>query len=298
MRLSSFTLTAAAIAANLGLVHAGAFQNTGPLLVSVKRGPGVKYVGNAMFDGPMVHLNKVNDDMELFTENYCSENPEKSISLVKVYGLSNDLQIKGLFDAFDDSIVEYLIYDVIYQNPVNDELSMSSACHNVEVSMLEFDEGTISEIKTISEESDADIMLIQFPPKFAPPSESLLKEITSSVYNKLVANGVKREEIDYDTIEQELQNSFEEVDELLDEEIVSIYESEDEYSVGQKASSRDVVSGSLFDKYTFFSDGIWMAIIVVAFLIILLSIVLSWLSSMKTSYGAFEKPVDFEKKLQ
>lgn len=297
MRISGKNLFSVAIASSLGLANGASFQNTGALLVSVKPGPAVEAVGDARFDNRVQYLDAVNEDMEALTEKYCLENPEKPISYVKVYGLSNDEYIKDLFYEMNGSIVEYLTPDVVYQKSEDDALRISESCASVEFSTFEFNDETISNIKEISDSSDSELMFIQFPPTFAAPSASILEEITSNV-KKIVGNGVKREDMDYDAIEQELQESFEEVEALLDEEIVSIYENEEQIATSQKASSRAVSNGSLFDKYTFFSNGIWMAIIVMSFLVTILLIALSWLSDMKTTYAAFDKPVDFEKKLQ
>lgn len=55
-------------------------------------------------------------------------------------------------------------------------------------------------------------------------------------------------------------------------------------------------NSNLFTEYQFFTPGLWLCLIVSGFLVFVLSIALSWISSLEISYSSFDKQIDFEKK--
>lgn len=107
---------------------------------------------------------------------------------------------------------------------------------------------------------------------------------------------------DFDKVVSEVESDFEKAKSMLAQESdlpVNIL------LASQSASSPSVTSvppvsekHDLFSKYQFFSPGIWMCSIVSIFLVFVLSVALSWITSLEISYKAFEKPIDFEKKTE
>ena len=59
-----------------------------------------------------------------------------------------------------------------------------------------------------------------------------------------------------------------------------------------------VKNPNLFTNYSFFSPGIWMCLVISGFLVSILYITMSWMTSLEISYKAFDKQVDFEKKTE
>ncbi|VEU20807.1 DEKNAAC101750 [Brettanomyces naardenensis] len=158
-------------------------------------------------------------------------------------------------------------------------------------------------LKKLSLVYTSDNVIIQGLPTFQKQDTILklasqkLKELTSlgrRDYNDEVT------EEDFDKIQQELDDSFRAINELLegDDEIVHAYDEETGNGVGKDDTPYVFPEGSLFDRYTFFSSGIWMAIIVSSLLFSVVAVALSWLNSVQISYGAFEKPVNVAKKTQ
>jgi len=45
----------------------------------------------------------------------------------------------------------------------------------------------------------------------------------------------------------------------------------------------------LFSRYQYFSPGIFMGLLVVLFIVFVIGLALSWLTSLEISYAAFEK---------
>ena len=56
-----------------------------------------------------------------------------------------------------------------------------------------------------------------------------------------------------------------------------------------KHGNANAVAGSLFKKYAFFTPGIWMGYLAAFFLVSIVYVGLNALTSLKVSYGAFEK---------
>lgn len=107
---------------------------------------------------------------------------------------------------------------------------------------------------------------------------------------------------DFDKVVSEVKSDFEKAKSMLAQESdlpVNIL------LASQSVSSPSVTSvppvnekHDLFSKYQFFSPGIWMCTIVSIFLVFVLSVALSWITSLEISYKAFDKPIDFEKKTE
>lgn len=62
--------------------------------------------------------------------------------------------------------------------------------------------------------------------------------------------------------------------------------------------SHPVKNPNLFTNYGFFTPGIWMCLIISGFLVSIMYVVMSWMTSLEISYKAFDKQIDFEKKTE
>ncbi|OWB56546.1 hypothetical protein B5S28_g2452 [[Candida] boidinii] len=108
------------------------------------------------------------------------------------------------------------------------------------------------------------------------------------------------EEESYAQVEAELKSAFEEINEMIGDEVVTMYNDEVPSSQVKKADSSSTATngGSLLDNYGFFSTGIWMGTIVSLLLVFIFSVSLSWISSLNISYKSFDKPMNLQKKTQ
>lgn len=304
---------AVAAAAGLGSVSAYSFENTAPLLVSSKLAHGVqsKYIDT---------LDNINLKINEITERFCSNQGGNPLIYLRVHGL-DESQLSSIdFINDSDSSLKALSNLVVYSS--KDELSsppFGKSCissvytdmsnyefpkwsSNTNVAVIDiFNDDDINEtINVLTENINMESCIIQGIPTFQAPSNSLLKQ-TSDKIKEILDSTKKREDIDYDAVESELKESFDEINQMLDDSTVTIYDDEDEWSDFHQEGGVNKLAktdGSLFDNYAFFSTGIWMSTIVFLFLAWLLSIALGWLGDLKISYKAFDKPIDFEKKLQ
>ncbi|KAG0680333.1 hypothetical protein C6P40_000185 [Pichia californica] len=315
------------VSALIGLASAFSFENTAPLLISSS------LLGNHDYSSRIDTFDNANNKIKELTGSACAETPELSLTYIRVHGL-DESESSNLLDKYT---LTKFIHNVVYESendfeqyPINEKCSLYSVTDSkdldsdsenkwgeyfknldTKLNVIELykesslDTKYLDDINEILITLNTDFMIIQGLPDFKIPSDSILKQASLKLNNLINSkNNNKREDINYDEIEKELQESFDEINELLDDSFVEAYDDDSEIadqlqSQPSSSSKKDhLVEGSLFDKYSFFSTGIWMGTIVLLFLTWLLSIALGWLNSMKISYGAFDKPFDFEKKLQ
>lgn len=321
MKVSSYIYTAAiCLASAIGVSASSSFKNTAPMLVS----------SDLLSDGNTDYVTtfeKSNEKISTIIEGVISEG--SNVVFMKISGLDesdidsefltstnlNDLSFISNHVIYNEVKEIHILPNVstckdvffaVFHDSTPDIVSLKSAVENKNfsfyiINLIKNDE-LIDNLLQISEIFKNSKIIIQGVPDFIEPK---LKSNTFSTLKSIITQK-KRDNLDYDKIEEELIESFEEINLLLDDDqLVEAYEDEKDINLSfssasskQRKSNPNVVDGSLFDKYGFFSTGIWMGTIVFLFLTWLLSIALSWLSSMQISYGAFEKPIDFEKKLQ
>lgn len=316
MRLSSVYSKVLVAAACTSAVSAASFENTAPFVVSTDLIEGIdsKYIDT---------YNHIESTIESITENYCSQKHSKPLGYLIVNGLDETHLLEsdsfinkinnGHLKVVSDHVVfkptekfsvsklgrscDYIVYEDAY-----DMTSKTTSNPSVLIFEIANDERINETINNIAEKYNLDNYIIQGVPTFEAPSTSMLK-LTADKIKELLDAGMKREDINYDQVEKELKESFDEINQLIDDSIVSIYDDDTVKSTGFSENTNGSnkianANGSLFDNYAFFSTGIWMSTIVFLFLAWLLSVALGWLGDLKISYAAFDKPIDFEKKLQ
>ncbi|TID31056.1 hypothetical protein CANINC_000300 [Pichia inconspicua] len=309
MKLGCLSLSALALGTQLGLVSAKSFENTAPVLVSSNLAEGIesKYIDS---------ISNVNTLLDEVMEEFCAKKEGTPLIYLRLFGF-DEFQLSSIdFIETEKSNLKTLTNLVVY--PSKDSVSSiepGKSCVNtayfnsveeipsnyrsqLQVAFIDihYNDDIKENIETITANLDLENLIVQVVPTFESPSNSLLQK-TSEKIREIIDSTKKREEIDYDAVEQELKDSFEEINQLLDESPVSAWDDETTFTKNDKSTIANP-NGSLFDNYAFFSTGIWMTTIVFLFLAWLLSIALGWLSDLKISYRAFDKPIDFEKKMQ
>ncbi|ODV86018.1 hypothetical protein CANARDRAFT_28070 [[Candida] arabinofermentans NRRL YB-2248] len=283
-----------------------AFQNSAPLLISSDRLIELPYISK--FDS-------ISDKIESFTQDICNDDNKALI-----------LTIDGLFNFDDVRITQFFKFSskftkhVIYKDETNSLLSIAKNCNvqdidmNDDVKWLTSIINSNANIITIKLSNDIDELfnnlnklsvvypvdniIVQTLPSFKN-TNSLLNKATDSLtkQKQTKRHSVIDQDIDYDTLEKDLKDAFDEIEKLIQDESYTIQD-DDKSTIYKNVSAPVPIDGSLFDKYGFFSNGIWMGTLVSLFLFSVLYIALGWLSSLQVSYKAFDKPFNANKKFQ
>lgn len=144
---------------------------------------------------------------------------------------------------------------------------------------------------------DGKFVVVQGKPAFLSP-ESQLASLRDYFNRKVYGELQNREDADEEEYSAaEIEDDFRTAEALIEQESDSIVTA---LAGESKATSGSAVkkNSNLFTNYQFFTPGIWLSIIVAFFLIYVMTTAVGWVTSIQTSYGAFEKQVDYEKKTE
>lgn len=164
------------------------------------------------------------------------------------------------------------------------------------------------------------IVIVQGKPSFHKPEskmDGLKHYIEDKVYDNLKmevdldnvlhkrAKGSDEANDDDDKFSQimaEVENDFKAAESFISKEggdmMMTILDSSKTAMAEADAKPPKVKNPNLFTNYSFFTPGIWMCLVISGFLISVLYITMSWMTSLEISYKAFDKQVDFEKKTE
>ncbi|CUM49304.1 uncharacterized protein AC631_03899 [Debaryomyces fabryi] len=165
------------------------------------------------------------------------------------------------------------------------------------------------------------VVIVQGKPSFHRPEskiEGVKHYIEDKVYDNLKmeldldnvlrkrakASGEANDDDDdkFSQIMAEVEDDFKAAESFISKEggemMMTIMDSSKTDSAGSDAKPPKVKNPNLFTNYTFFSPGIWMCLLISGFLVSVLYITMSWMTSLEISYKAFDKQVDFEKKTE
>lgn len=340
MKLQNITSSLLAISSFSTIVTASSFGNSAPLLISSNLLEFVNNENNNNNIKAIDSIDNADKILNDMTNSICSDYKDSSITLIKIHGLDESDITSSLIDQYSlNKLINNVVYNSIDQFNDNEFGNSCESVNKIDTKSLiensdnsnndnkwsqilnnsnnkyniidlykenSLDTEYLNDINQILIHLDTDYMIIQGLPTFKTSFDSLVEQTSLKINNLLNnnnnnnSNKNKRNDINYDAVEKELQETFEEINELLDDSVFTINEDESNSKLNTQSNSKKdhVINGSLFDKYSFFSNGIWMGTIVLLFLTWLLTVALSWLNDMKISYGAFDKPFDFEKKLQ
>lgn len=129
-----------------------------------------------------------------------------------------------------------------------------------------------------------------------------VQELLSENYRVIVQG--KPHELEGNKVRDHDENEddmFEEANDDFSDAMAMLSESGDsEVTVlaEQESKNGSLTDASVFTSYQFFTPGLWLCIIVVLFLVYVTSTAIHWTASIQTSYNAFEKQVDFQKKTE
>lgn len=296
----------------LMLQTASCFLDTAPFYFNKRLDVGHKY---------MIESSDLLEFLRPWTNDVCQNDGQ--IVIYKVSGL------KKSFDEGSGTFIKHVHYKDEFE--VN---AMESGCSEGKVVyvlggempelkenivVVEVDDGkdhTVAEF--LQKENNPDLIIVQGKPAFKIQGQNVEQnleqkewvsgdQLHGQVGFKKDKREVKRREDSSDARNQELdkiaskvENEFKQAESLLAEEgdsLVSILHSDKESTQTALLSGLKNSGGTgLFVKYLFVSSGLWMCIIVSAFLILILMAALSWMTSIEITYKAFDKQIDFDKK--
>ena len=187
---------------------------------------------------------------------------------------------------------------------------VSEGHDNMQVFIVDVEDENAHFVEEFYRKHRSELIIVQGKPSFTDPTLYHNDQEESTIhagkgktegFNNLRLRNTQETRDEHLTSQDDVEQEFREVYSLLSEaEDITVTA----LDPGEKPSSRpspqttERAKNSLFDKYTYFSTGVWMGLIVSGFLIWVLALALSWITNLEVSYKSFEKPVDFEKKTQ
>lgn len=277
---------AAGIAACAGA--AVAFSNTAPLYSSSKLG----------VSGYILGSSAIAQELLAYSKSVCEQ--DEKLVIYRVAGLekSGSKANSGLY-----------IDHVRYSSGASIDLPVDESCAVEYVSwgeeklarggrvvIVDVEDG---QSHSVDEFLGSGHVIVQGKPSFKVKAESLKDWVESAVSGLLSrrASSAEDEEVG-EYSEQDVEADFRAAESLVAEEEGTVTAVSEAAEAGDADKVAVPKNSNLFTKYQFFTPGLWSALIVVFFLVYVTVTAVSWISSIQTSYGAFEKQIDFEKKEQ
>lgn len=270
-----------------------AFSDTSPFFCSRKLGD-LHYITEA---------SNISTQMANFSKRICPDGPQ--IVIYRVRNLANKAA------SSEGTYVKH----VHYRSPSELDFSLDPSCDIKYLSTMPQDEGENVLIVDVDDEhvhyideflDSSRVVIVQGKPAFQKAGSRMdsLKNYVDDKLNVDLDDYLKRDdESDLaDVVAQDVEDDFRAAESMIAQE-------ENESFVTALAEDADAISGSretlsktkndnLFSKYQFFTPGIWLALIVTFFLVFVIYTAVGWVTSIQTSYNAFEKQIDYEKKTE
>lgn len=276
---------AAGIAACAGA--AVAFSNTAPLYSSSKLG----------VSGYILGSSAIAQELLAYSKSVCEQ--DEKLVIYRVAGLeqSDSAANSGLY-----------IDHVRYSSGASIDLPVDDSCvveyvswgeeklaHGGHVVIVDVEDGNSH---SVAEFLGSRHVIVQGKPSFKVKAESL-KEWVESAVSGLLSRGASADDEEVgEYSEQEVEADFRAAESMVAEEEGTVTAVAEAPEAGNSDGVAATKNSNLFTNYQFFTPGLWSALIVVFFLVYVTVTAVSWISSIQTSYGAFEKQIDFEKKEQ
>lgn len=270
-----------------------AFADTAPMYSGLE----------ALSSDYIVESAEVANQVRQYTNELCSQDSEQKFYIYRVSGLeASDPQSSTInyirhvhFDLAAD--LDFPISNkcrVKYVNSVDAEVG------DANVIVVDIDDSNTHRLEDFALEG---IALIQGKPLFNMKKRSFketIQEDLDMLKKRYYELQYSDDESDMEATFAEVEADFRAAESLLAEEesFVTAFAEAKEGTVSGASNGNVTVNSksNLFTKYQFFTPGVWLSLIVSFFLLFVASTAVGWITSIETSYGAFEKQVDYEKK--
>lgn len=190
---------------------------------------------------------------------------------------------------------------------------------NIAIAVVDIEDGKEHTIDEFTAPAGG-MVIVQGKPSFHKPEskmDGLKHYIEDKVYDNLKmeldfdnvlhkrakdSDKANDEEEKFSLIMAEVENDFKAAESFISKEggdmMMTILDSSKTAMAQSDAKPPKVKNPNLFTNYSFFSPGIWMCLVISGFLVSVLYITMSWMTSLEISYKAFDKQIDFEKKTE
>ncbi|SGZ48820.1 CIC11C00000003027 [Sungouiella intermedia] len=257
---------------------------------------------NAFSSDYIVEATEVASQVGEYTSNLCSQDDRQKLYIYRVSGLQ---ATKPQSDAIN--YVRHVHYDraVDLDFPISKECvvkyasSLDSEVGDADVVVVDIDDGIAHKFEEFSTNG---AFIVQGKPLFTVKKRSFRETIQEDL-DILKKRYYESEELDDEDSEatfSEVEADFKAAESMIAEEesFVTAFAEEKEGLVpgASKGNSTGKAKSNLFTEYRFFTPGVWLSLIVSLFLVFVVSTAVGWITSIETSYNAFEKQVDYEKK--
>lgn len=272
---------------------AWAFADTAPV-----------YSGLGAFSSDyIVQLSEVASLIKAYTDQICSLDNNDKLYIYRVSGLANGKPASG-----DMSYVKHVHFDLAEDL----DFAVSDKCLVKFGDAVGFDAGDANIVIVDIDDGNshtheeflrhAGPVVVQGKPSFSV-SKHTIKETIAGMYldlDQLLKRGYESdEEVEESALFDEVEADFRAAQSMIAEEesTVTAFAGDDEGQY-QAAKNSTNTKSNLFTEYQFFTPGVWLSLIVSLFLLYVITTAVGWVTSIETSYNAFEKQVDYEKKTE
>lgn len=253
------------------------------------------------------------------------------VQLLEVAGLIRQYSEQVCQDGNSDKLFVYRVSGLVREEPVNDiasvqhvhfdlaeslDFDVASSCHvayrqytdaientgDANIVFVDVDDGKQhSYTEFVGKNGKGAAYVVQGKPLFKKQKHGVLEtlvEMKEGVDQLLKRGYESDEEVEEAALFDEVEADFRAAQSMIaqEESMVTAY-AEDEGAV-QAAGKNLTGKSNLFTEYQFFTPGVWLSLIVSLFLLYVISTAVGWVTSIETSYNAFEKQVDYEKKTE
>lgn len=259
---------------------------------------------NALSSDYIVQASEVASLVHEHSHKLCSSSLKEKLFIYRVRNLEAK---KPESDKL--SYVRHLHYDSVsdLDFPLSDKCvvkyvnSVGSEVGDANVVVVDIDDGESHSYHEFTNGSTA--VLVQGKPMFLTRKQTL-KETLEDMHldlDKIVKRGYESDEEEAEAaILEEIEADFRAAESMVAEEqsYVTAFAEEKEGDAQAAGTSSSKATSNLFTKYQFFTPGVFLSLIVSLFLLYVITTAVSWVTSIETSYNAFEKQVDYEKKTE
>lgn len=280
------------------LASAWAFSDTAPAYAGIGK----------LSSNYIVQLSEVAGLIKQYSEQVCQDGNSDKLFIYRVSGLVREEP------ASEITSVQHVHFDLAD----NLDFDVASSCHvayrqytdaigNIEdanIVFVDVDDGKQHRYtEFVGKNGEEAAYVVQGKPLFKKQKHGVLESLVEMKedFDQLLKRGYESdEEVEESALFDEVEADFRAAQSMIaqEESMVTAY-AEDEGAVQAAGKNLNLTGkANLFTEYQFFTPGVWLSLIVSLFLLYVITTAVGWVTSIETSYNAFEKQVDYEKKTE
>lgn len=259
------------------------------------------YAGADVFASDyIVQASDLAGQVKKFSDNLCSGNEKLYI-----------YRVSGLEAAAPESEQLSYVRHVHYDQAADLDFELSDKCQVIYGDNKGVEAGdanvVVVDIDDGEKHSHAEFLrgdaavVVQGKPLFKTRKQTIKEKLADMNVDldKIMKRGYESDEEEVEeALYDEIEADFRTAESLVAEEESSVTLFADVKEGEGQAAGNSTGKSNLFTEYQFFTPGVWSSLIVSLFLLYVITTAISWVTSIETSYNAFEKQVDYEKKTE